>query len=76
MSSLSKKYGLSEGTIKNMIKDGVLPCSVVRCDEILSVYQSEIDAGTPKSEAVKRVSDQINVTSSYVYRILRMNKKD
>lgn len=76
MSSLSEKYGLSEGTIKNMIKDGVLPCSVVRCDEILSIYQSEIDAGTAKPEAVKRVSDQINVSSSYVYRILKMNKKE
>ena len=74
MSSLSKKYGLTEGTIKNMVKDGILPCSVIRCDEILSIYQSEIDAGTSKPEAVKRTSDQANVTSSYVYRLINRMK--
>lgn len=75
MSVLSKKYGLSEGTIKNMVKDGILPCSVIRCDEILSVYQTQIDAGVPKSEAVKRASDYADVTSSYVYRLINRNEK-
>lgn len=69
--SLSKKYGIPEETIKAMVKDGVLPCSVVKCDEIMNYYNDQRSKGEPKSEAVHRTSDVLNISTRYVYLIIK-----
>lgn len=68
--SIAKKYGISEDAIKAMVRDGILPCSVIKCDEILSCYSEKIAQGIPKYEAVHLTSDEANVSLSYVYRII------
>ena len=68
--SLSKKYGIPEETIKLMIKDGWLSCSVAKCEEIIVHYKKHVDAGIPKPEAVLRVTEEIPVCKRHVYRIL------
>lgn len=69
--SLAKKYGIPEETIKLMIKDGWLSCSVAKCEEIIVHYKRHVDAGVPKLEAVHRVEDEIKVSERHIYRILK-----
>lgn len=69
--SLSKKYGIPEETIKLMIKDGWLSCSVAKCEEVIVHYKKHISQGIPKPEAVHRVADEIKVSESYIYRIMK-----
>lgn len=70
--SLAKKYGLSEEVVKSMIRDGILPCSIVKAEEVIAFYDKEIRSGVPKSEAVKRASDELNVSIRSVYRFIKI----
>ena len=69
--SISNRYGVDEKVIQKMIKDGVLPCSVVKFDEIISIYRTKIESGCANPEAVKQTSEETNVSIQYVYRIIR-----
>lgn len=44
--SLDKKYNIPAETVKRMVNDGVISCSVLRHHEIFDVYQS-IKAADP-----------------------------
>lgn len=67
---LSEKYGITEASIKAMVKDGILPCSIIKCQEIMTFYDDQIKSGVPKYEAVKIASDMAEVSIQYVYRII------
>lgn len=69
--SLAKKYGITEATIKNMINDGVLPCSVVRSEEAVNYYNIQLDKGLSKSEAVQITALQMNLSIQHIYRIIK-----
>jgi hypothetical protein len=68
MSELSKRYGVNEETIKAMIKDGWLSCSVARYEEVYYIYQNNLHKGT--SNAVKIASDNTGYSESMIYHII------
>lgn len=68
--SLAKKYGLSEETFKKMVQDGILPCSIVRHNEMVSFYSQKITAGIPKPEAMKLTSEEYDIHLTNVYKII------
>lgn len=72
--SLGKKYGIPEETVKLLIKDGWLSCSVAKCEEVIIHYKKHISEGIPKPEAVHRVCDEINISKSYVYRLIKKSE--
>jgi hypothetical protein len=68
--SLSKKYDVPEEKITAMIKDGVIPWGVLRIEEIISRYKNHVSS-MPKCEAVKCTSDEIGVSKTYVYDVVK-----
>jgi hypothetical protein len=68
---LSTKYGIDEAKIKALVRDGVIPCSVVRHSEIMSYYISKLGSGLKKSDAVHATSDDLKISETLVYRIIQ-----
>lgn len=68
--SLAEKYGLSEEAFKKMVRDGILPNSVIRSNEIICFYNQKITAGVPKPEAIKCISETYDISLVYAYRIV------
>lgn len=62
MSHLSDKYGVSEETIKMMIKDGVISCSIPMYHEIIYHYKS--------SNSMQKTADHFNITKARVWQII------
>lgn len=73
--SLAEKYGLSEETFKKMVRDGVLPCSIIRHNEMASFYNQKITAGIPKPEAMKLTSEEYDMSLQYTYTIVNRFEK-
>lgn len=68
--SLADKYKIPEASLKKMISDGILPCSIVKADEIVCFYNQQISSGIPKPEAMKNTSEQYDIALSYTYRLV------
>lgn len=69
--SFLKKYGLPEETIKNMVKDGVIPCLTMHHDEILTFYKKQIDSGLSVGEATHKTCDEMGVSYQWCQRLVR-----
>lgn len=68
--SLASKYGISEQSLKALIKDGWISCSVAKYDEVYSFYKEKRKAVT-HSEAIKETSITYNISDRWVYEIVR-----
>jgi hypothetical protein len=69
--SLAKKYGISEAIITNMYRNGDLPQGVINRYKIYDFFRSTKESGQSHSEAVKLTADQFDVTTSYVYEVIK-----
>lgn len=72
--SLSKKYNIPEETVKDMVKHGVISCSISRQFEIYDYYQQFMSSGrgSGKSKSViyYEISQDLKVSDSYVKQIV------
>lgn len=69
MSELSKKYGISEGAVKALIKDGWITCNAAQYEEVYYFYKQHLTLGKP--EAIKRASITYNLSDRWVYEIIK-----
>lgn len=68
--SIFDKYGIEPEKVKAMIKDGIIPCSVVKRDEIYTTYKT-LSKSVNKPDAVHQTAVKCNVTSRWVWMIIR-----
>jgi hypothetical protein len=69
--TLTEKYGLTEEMIKMALKEGDLSTGVVNKDKIIRSYKNKIQSGLSMAEAVKSISDEMDMTISYIYKRIR-----
>lgn len=72
--TLSEKYNIPKETIKILIKDGWLSCSVPQYEEIFIFYKEEISKGVPSKQAVYNTSVKAGVCERQVYNIIHKLK--
>ena len=63
MSILSDKYKVPEATIKNMIQDGLIPCTWMRYEEVFKLKS--------EGKSITEIADLTNMTERNVRYILR-----
>lgn len=69
--SLAKKYNIPEQTVKALVKDGWLSCSVPMYEEIYYSYKKKIATnGGQKMQAVYETSIDMGISESWVYKIV------
>lgn len=62
MSHLSDKYNVPEETIKMMLRDGVISCSVPFYEEVIFHYKN--------SQNLQKTADNFNITRARVWQIV------
>lgn len=72
--TLSEKYGIPEETIKLLIKDGWLSCSIPQYEAIIIHYKSEISKGTRRLQAIANTAEKNHVSENQVYKIIHKFK--
>jgi hypothetical protein len=75
--SLEKKYGIPEATVKQMVCDGVISCSVARHYEIYGRFQ-QIESqsqGRSTFDIILQVADELKVNDSTVQKIVYSFRK-
>lgn len=70
MSELSKKYGIPETTVKQLINDGWLSCSVPQYEQIFYTYKENLKKCDSKSQAVLETSVVNGISKEWVYKII------
>lgn len=66
MSLLSEKYKVPEPTIKNMIRDGVIPCSWETYEEVIERHKQGKSTG--------EIADELRISIRYVQKIIQRTK--
>lgn len=62
MSEFAKKYDIKEQSMKALIKDGWLSCSIPAYEEIIIHYR--------QSNSMQKTADHFNVSKKYVYSVI------
>lgn len=65
--SLSKKYAISETTIKAMVKDGVISCSWIGREEVYSKFKDHLTKCGSRPEAMHRTAADMNCSYKHVF---------
>lgn len=69
--SLKDEFNIPKPTWDAMVRRGVISCSVVKQEEILSRFKIIKDSGTEHTEAVKKTAFDFSVSEEWVYRIIK-----
>lgn len=69
--SLKDKYHIDNQVWIDMIRNGVISCSVAKQDDILNCLKKHKDAGVPQFEAVKRTADEMRVSERWVFELIK-----
>lgn len=69
--SLKDKYHIDNQVWIDMIRNGVISCSVAKQEEILATLKRKKDSGTAHSEAVKQTAMEIGCSEQWVYEVIR-----
>lgn len=69
--SLKDKYHIDNNVWIDMVRNGVISCSVARQDEILSCVKKYKDTGITHGQAIQRTADDMGVSFQWVYDVLR-----
>lgn len=70
--SLENRYGVSKEVINKMVREGTIPCSVVRQHEILDRFkQMKSEDTTLSNLAIFRlIGDELNVSEKTIEKIV------
>ena len=69
--SLKDKYHIDNQVWIDLIRNGVISCSVAKQDEILSCLKKHKDAGVAQFEAVKRTAEEMKVSERWVFELIK-----
>ena len=69
--SLKDKYHISNDLWLDLIRNGVISCSVSKQEDILMCVKRYKDLGIEHCEAVKKAADEMRVTDVWVREVLR-----
>lgn len=69
--SIKDKYHIDNQVWIDLIRNGVISCSVSKQEDILTCVKKYKDAGIIHCEAVKKTADDMRVTDVWVYEVLR-----
>lgn len=69
--NIAEKYGLNEETIKQMIRDGIIPCHVTKHEQVYNFYQKGINSGLPKPQAISNAAEEYKLSERMVYFIIK-----
>lgn len=69
--SLKDEFGIPANIWNAMVRRGVISCSVVKQEEILSCLKQKKESGYTHAEAVKLTALEMNCTDQWVYEIIR-----
>lgn len=73
--NLYDRYNIPKATWIAMVRDGIIPASVCRHDEIVMVFQSKKDAGFSNAEALQGTAIELNISYELVRRTVNRYKK-
>ncbi len=62
MSEFCKKYGIQESTMKAMVKDGWLTCSLLKYEEVIYHYR--------QSGSMQKTADHFKTSKSQIWEIV------
>ncbi len=68
--SLSNKYGISQETVNQMVKDGVISCSWPMYEEVFNLYQSMLSSGKNKTQIYNEIADRKGISERTVRDII------
>lgn len=63
MSEFTNKYPMPETTMKALIKDGWVTCSLPQYEEIIIIYK--------QTKSVQKTADHFNCSRVHVYNVVR-----
>lgn len=69
--SLKDKYNIPSDVWIDLIRNGVISCSVSRQEEILACLKKHKDAGIAQFEAVKRTAEEMRVSERWVFELIK-----
>lgn len=71
--SIAKKYNIPEQTVKDMVKKGVISCSIVRHYEIFEYYEQYYNSNPTLRayEVLEHVGEHFKVSPETVKKIAR-----
>lgn len=69
--SLSKKYGIEEDKIKQLIRDGWITCSAVKYDSVMSVFEAYRSKGLCISQAVANTAEDTKMGERMIWNIIK-----
>ena len=69
--SLKDKYHISNDVWLDLIRNGVISCSVSKQEDILACVKKYKEAGIVHCEAVKKAADDMRVSERWVYDVLK-----
>lgn len=69
--SLKDKYHISNDVWIDLIRNGVISCSISKQEDILASVKRHKEQGTPHPEAVKLASEENRCTPEWVYEVIR-----
>lgn len=69
--SLKDKYNISNDTWIDLIRNGVISCSISRQEEILACIKKHEQSGKEHGEAIKLTADEMRCTIQWVYEVVK-----
>ncbi len=73
--SISNKYNIPQETVKRMIDDGFLSCSIPKYEEIYEMFQSSMRVpGAIKSRVILTIADKSGYSERQVRTIIERIK--
>jgi hypothetical protein len=69
--SFAEKYGIDDGKLKQMIRDGFVGCTVSKYEDVIRVYRESIASGHPKMQAIANAAHAGKIQERQVYNIIK-----
>jgi hypothetical protein len=69
--SLKDKYHIDNSVWIDMIRNGVISCSISKQEDILACLKKHKETGIEHCEAVKRTSEDMRVSVQWVYEVIK-----
>lgn len=68
--SLKEKYNISNDVWLDLIRNGVISCSVSKQEDILACLKKHKETNPP-FEAVKKTAEEMRVSEAWVYEVVK-----
>jgi len=69
--NIAEKYGLSEDIIKQMIRDGLIPCHFSKHQSVYNLFKKGMADGLSKPQAIANAAEEHKLSERMVYLIIK-----